>query len=288
MLALRAEYKRLGVRVRENSLDANVHAHILHSIWFDYERFLRFKKTNPDVKVIHRLDGIGAMYRVDGSGKEQDDLAFSINRNLATVSIVQSRWILDRMYEYGYQPVNPVVIPNASDPTIFHAKGRINFSVERKIRLITTSWSRNPNKGAEVYQWLDQNLDWERFELSFVGNSPVKFHNIRLFPAMASESVARMLREHDIFITASRNEACSNAVIEALSCGLPILYINSGSHSELVEKGGLSFNDTGELLARLEQLVEGYSRYQANIIAPNIWNVALRYLKAVGIASTLL
>jgi glycosyltransferase involved in cell wall biosynthesis len=283
MLALREEYKRLGIHVRENSLDDTIRVSILNSDGFDLERFVQSKRALRDTKVIHRLDGIRSMYRAEGSGKEQDALVFSLNRDLATVSIVQSHWILERMYELGYQPVNPVIIPNASDPKIFHSRGRVGFSAGRKVRLITTAWSQNPNKGAEVYQWLDQNLDWGRFEFTFVGNSPAVFSNIRHYPAMPSKSVARFLRSHDIFITASRKEACSNAVIEALSCGLPVLYINSGSHAELVGEGGLAFNDLSDLLPQLDRLVDDYFCFQAHIIAPTIRDVAIRYLQAAGI-----
>ena len=43
----------------------------------------------------------------------------------------------------------------------------------------------------------------------------------------------------DVFLAFHRNEACPNVVLEAMACGLPILYVESGATPELVGAGGL-------------------------------------------------
>ena len=50
----------------------------------------------------------------------------------------------------------------------------------RRVRVIATSWSDNPNKGADALAWLDANLDHERFELTFAGRtqSVVRAHPV--------------------------------------------------------------------------------------------------------------
>ena len=153
-----------------------------------------------------------------------------------------------------------------------------------KIRLISTSWSDNPNKGATVYKWLEEHLDWDKFEYTFVGRTPVRFDRIHHLPPVPSEQLADILRQHDIFITASRHEACSNSVLEALACGLPVLYVDSGSHPELVGEAGLGFSCQEDIPELLERLVREYELFQARISLPTLSEVAAQYLHVMGLA----
>lgn len=281
MLALREALAELGVRVSDNGAPGRADAHILQAIWFDVAAFRR-RIARRDAPVIHRIDGIMSMYRADSSGAEQDELCFALNREFATATVVQSRWVLDRILERGFQPVSPAVIPNAASPRFFYPGPRRSLSAGRKVRLISVSWSPNPNKGAPFYRSLEPRLDWNRYEYTFVGNSPVRFERIRQLGPVGSEELGRLLREHDVFITASRKEACSNAVVEALCCGLPVLYIDDGSHAELVQEGGLAFAGLDDFFGQLEALVADYERFRSRIAPPRIQDVARRYLSLAG------
>ena len=64
----------------------------------------------------------------------------------------------------------------------------------QKTKIIATSWSNNWRKGFDVYQYLDQNLDFNRFEFTFVGNSPIGFKNIRHLPPLKSKDLGQELR----------------------------------------------------------------------------------------------
>ena len=81
----------------------------------------------------------------------------------------------------------------------------------------------------------------------------------------------------------SRYDPCSNALIEALSCGLPVIYIISGGHPEIVRKGGIGFELNEEILVILDQMVENYEDYQNQIFLPTISEVAEKYLTIMGI-----
>jgi glycosyltransferase involved in cell wall biosynthesis len=175
------------------------------------------------------------------------------------------------------------VVINAADPEIFHPDGRVSFSHKRKIRLISMSWSDNPNKGGALYQWLDGNLDWSRFEYTFVGRVKAVFQNIQLVPPVSSQEVASLLRNHDIFITASKNDPCSNALIEALACGLPAIYRYSGGHPEIVGKAGLGFSAVEEIPGKIAQLIAEYEERQSMISIPDIQVVAQQYLEIMDI-----
>jgi glycosyltransferase involved in cell wall biosynthesis len=96
------------------------------------------------------------------------------------------------------------------------------------------------------------------------------------------EKLSGILRQHDIYITASQHEACSNSVLEALSCGLPVLYLDSGSHTEIVKEAGCGFSSHEEIPELLNGLVDDYESYQAKISIPNLSEAARQYLTIMG------
>ena len=215
---------------------------------------------------------------IRGFDRDKDELCFESNKRFAAATVLQSTWTYQRIAEMSYQPVKPVIIRNAVDPSVFHPHGRVPFDPSRKIRLIATSWSNNVRKGGPIYKWLEAQLDWDRFEFTFVGNGGVPFSRIKSIPAVPSEELAEILREHDIYITASQNDPCSNAVLEALACGLPVVYRNDGGHPELVGYGGLPFVDQEEILPQLERIAANYDMFQRLISVPTMDEVAETYL----------
>jgi glycosyltransferase involved in cell wall biosynthesis len=114
--------------------------------------------------------------------------------------------------------------------------------------------------------------------MTFVGNSPEVFQNIRHKKPMSSEGLAREIRAHDIHVFASRMEACSNSLLESLQCGLPALAPNVSSNPEVLGKGGELFERAEEIPGLLNRIVERYSDYQKGIKVPSIEGTADRYL----------
>jgi glycosyltransferase involved in cell wall biosynthesis len=276
MLALREALVQLGVKIHDNRLGADIDVHLCNSTWFDVAKLTDFSRRNK-LRMLHRIDGPIALYR--GSDRDLDDQIFAINAQLGSATILQSGWSCERLCEMGYRPVNPVIIRNAVSSRFFHSIGRVPFDRQRKIRLIATSWSDNPRKGGSVYKWLEEHLDWRRFEFTFVGRTQEHFTIARHLPAVASAELAEILRQHDIYITASQRDPCSNALIEALACKLPALYLNDGGHPELVGQGGLPFTAKEEILPQLERLVEHYELFQSLIVTNSIESVARAYLE---------
>jgi glycosyltransferase involved in cell wall biosynthesis len=279
LLALRRKFDSLGWRTEVNVISSSTRACLYNSFNFDFDRLRRFKR--PGCRMVHRVDGPIGVYR--GWDDGTDERIWQINHELADATVFQSHYSLMEHLKLGLKFINPVVISNAVDPAIFHARGRLPFDRGRKIRLISSSWSDNPNKGAPFLRHLEENLDWSRFEYTFVGRSPIRFQRLRMIDPVPSHQVADLLRAHDIYIAASRNDPCSNSVIEALSCGLPCLYLMSGGHPELVGEAGIPFTSEEEALAGLERLVQEYEERQAKIFVPSIDEVANRYLAVMGI-----
>jgi len=240
------------------------------------EKAFDIKKANPAVLFVHRVDGPVSPIR--DSNRVIDETIFRVNQALADGTVFQSVWSMEKNRDMG-MPSNrfETVVLNAPDPGIFNRTGKAPFEPGRKTRLVNTSWSPNMNKGFDVYQWLDEHLDFARYEMTFIGRSPFAFKNIRSLNPLPSMGLARELKKHDIFITASRNDPCSNSLIEALHCGLPALGFRDGGHPEIIGRGGELFDRPEEIPGLLERMRSRYPELQAAVHAPGLEQVSAAY-----------
>lgn len=277
--ALKREWEGRGLRVEINSVSGSTRACLLNSFNFDADRYRALRRAG--CRTLHRVDGPLSEYRGFDDGTDRKVAEW--NREFAQGTVMQSLYSLRAHEKLGLQFRDPVVIPNAADPEIFFPAERPAGLRGRKVRLISVSWSDNPNKGADVFQWLDRNLDFSRVEYTFVGRLPAELKNIRALAPMSSLELADVLRAHDVYLTASRNDPCSNSLVEALSCGLPALFLNSGGHPELTGEAGLGYDSAEQIPALLDQVVSDIEHFRSRIRVPRIAEVAERYLAVLGV-----
>jgi glycosyltransferase involved in cell wall biosynthesis len=278
MLALKDAFEKKGVRVLVNEISEHVDGYFFDSLWFVDKLLDRLESMSNPV-VVHRVDGPIQLYR--DKDKELDDKIFAINERLATTTVIQSDFTLEKVFETGYRPVRPVVIRNAANPAIFFPRERDPVGSHRKTRIIASSWSDNPKKGGPFYKWLEENLDWSRYEFTFVGRCSETLTKARMIGPVASEQLAALLNEHDVYIMASKNDSCPNALIEAMSCGLPAVVLRSGGQPELVGFGGLCFDTKEEIPALLDEITARHESYCRLLQPPCMDDVAERYLELV-------
>jgi glycosyltransferase involved in cell wall biosynthesis len=217
----------------------------------DAPKAMAWKRRLPGVPFVHRIDGPISAYR--GADLHLDRLIRALAEEIADGVIFQSEFSRAANMALGLRPERSTVILNAARDEHFVPAAAPRPAGQR-IRIVASSWSSHWNKGFDVYRFLDDNLDFSRYEMTFVGNSPVSFARIRHLPAQDHAAMAAVLREHDIFLTASRMDPCSNAVLEAIACGLPVLALDSGGHPELVAGAGRLFSGTGDVLAAIDAI----------------------------------
>ncbi|MBS60341.1 MAG: hypothetical protein CL606_03415 [Anaerolineaceae bacterium] len=280
MLALTAELERNGYKIERNKLSDSTEVCLFNSFNFDSRKLLTSRNLDNTL-MIHRVDGPIDKYRGDDRGVDSE--IWKINQSIANATVFQSQYSLDAHVELGMQFQQPTVIENSVDSTIFFPSKKDLSNKSGKIKLISTSWSDNINKGALVYRWIEQNLDWNRFDYTFVGRSPIQFKHITMISPVDSASLADILREHDIFITASVHDPCSNALIEALSCGLPAIGARSGGHPELIGEAGYLFDDKKDILGLIDDLVDNYQQAQNSIKVPTLSEVGHSYMRVMGL-----
>lgn len=275
--ALVGELERRGLELEHNRISEGTPTCLVNSFNFDFRRLERFAR--PGCRVVHRVDGPIAAYR--GFDDGTDSRIAEINRKVAHSTVVQSSYSLDAHRELGIELRDPRLVPNAVDPAVFHPPASRPRVAGRRLRLVATSWSDNPNKGLDVFAWLDRNLDWARFELTFVGRTPGDFERIRSLGPLPSGPLAEELRQHDVYIAASMNDPASNALLEALASGLPVAYRASGGHPELVGEAGLPFTSADELPEVLDRLARELDERRDAIRVPSISEIADRYLEVL-------
>jgi glycosyltransferase involved in cell wall biosynthesis len=276
LLALARELEGRGLVVEVNRLSGGTRACLFNSFNFDFARLRRFVRDG--VRMVHRVDGPIGVYRGFDDGTDRRITA--VNRDLADATIVQSRFSLDKHRELGLDLSNPVVIHNAVDPAIFHPP-ETHEPARRPLRVIATSWSDNPRKGADVLEWLDRHLDLDSYELTFAGNTQARLQRIRVVGPLGSEPLAELLRTQDVYLAPSQDDPSSNALLEALACGLPAAFRRSGGHPELVGEAGVGFDDAEELPNVFAQLSAELDARQAAIRVPALADVADRYLEVL-------
>lgn len=265
---LHKEFKSLGVAC-SNPADADV---ILFNSHQQVRETIQLKQSFPTKRFIHRVDGPMRLYNHKNDWRDLD--VYSANQKIANATVFQSRFSFESNRDMGMLINKPhTIIGNASDPSIFFEP---EIKTERnKLRIVSTSFSSNKKKGFSTYKFLDENLDFDKFEYTFVGNSPVTFKNIKSVGVKTSVELADILRSSDIYITASQNDPCSNSLIEAVTCGLTCFALDSGGHPEIVTDPRLLFRDNITILNSLN----GYSLQSYNTVKPRINKVATDYLE---------
>ncbi len=167
---------------------------------------------------------------------------------------------------------NYSIIKNGANKKIFY-NNMIRKSSSRLIKIVTHHWSANYNKGFDFYKFLDQNCNKSKYykiQFTYIGNIPKKFifkNSIHITP-LSGKNLSKELNNHDIYITATRNEPAGMHHIEAACCGLPILYINSGALPEYCSEYGLEFNKDN-LISKIEEMHKNLDTFKKKLINYN-------------------
>jgi len=215
-------------------------------------------------KIVYRLDGLRAIYNNEFSPMDELQIQAS---NFADHIVFQSKHCLDSFKSFGYNKNNYSIITNGVDQAIFTMRKRLWNKID-KLKIFSANWSSNPNKGFRTIAAFSEN---ERIESYFVGNWPDKIDkkNVIFFPPMKQEELAKRYKKCDIFLHAAKNDPCPNTVLEALSCGLPVIYHNSGGSVEIAKEYGVPLpkliNDE-TIQTTLEKIKQNYDVLVKRII----------------------
>ncbi len=235
--------------------------------------------THIRQKRLYRLGPILSLHRPRISWVIIDHLVVLFANWFADVVVFQSTWSYKQALIRGFSSKKRYsVIGNAVDLSIFYKK---DFAVHTgRVKLVYSSWSSNMKKGFAYLKFLDENLDFTKYSFTFIGNTPFQYKNIKVIPSLASGELAVELREHEIFVSPVEDDACSNALLEGLSSGLPVVALASGGNREIVGQGGELFTNEQELLVQIDKVAKNLKSYYDAIQVKSIREIAEEYVKA--------
>ena len=166
---------------------------------------------------------------------------------------------------------NYKTITNGCDQTLFLNSDK-QIDVNKKIKIVTHHWSNNMNKGYETYSKLYEYCkNSDTFEFIFIGkNIPDMFNHVPIIGPYFGKELSINLNDCHIYITDSKFDSCPNHVLEAICCGLPILYSNvDGGAKELCTMSSLDigeiYNSFDELIEKMNKIINNYDYYRNNI-----------------------
>lgn len=217
-------------------------------------------------KIIHRVDGLRSIYTDDNSFYEGDMEQFRLSL-LANWIIFQSKNSLGCFKKIGYSGRNYSIIYNGANQNIFNCNNRSWWNNKTTLKVFSNSWSSNRKKGFDIISRVSK---LKGVESIFVGNwcKEVDPANVKIIPPLKQEGLSSYYKDSDVFLFPSINEACPNVLLEALSCGLPVIYHNSGGTPELASKYGIALPEdisADSLRKTLEELKNNYHQLVNNI-----------------------
>lgn len=242
--------RRCGYRVvyrldESVNLVMGTHLGLSGALEFSYEEVAEAKLRNPQLRCIQRIND-NDIRKETG---EMDALLAAANR-AADHTVFVSGWLRDYHGERWFDRERPhSVIINGADPSVFHPFGNRPWREGEPLRLVAHHWSDNPSKGFDVYEQVDGLIAGGRLpgvELWIIGRWPreIQWKSARTFAPCSGKKLADLLRQCHVEITASRYEPGAMHPVEALQCGLPLLYHpETGGTVELGEKFGVCMDD---------------------------------------------
>lgn len=207
---------------------------------------------------------------VPGNEQFSAGLAETFQRARAVHCVSEA--IRDEAAKYGLEPTKAWIIRPAVDPVFFHPsiKARSDAGIFHVITTGSLIWQKGYEYALQAIRaMVDQGVPL-RFDI--IGEGPERQRvlytiydlglgeYVRLLGRLTPDEVRQQLQDADVFLLSSLSEGISNAVLEAMACGLPIVSSDCGGMREAITHGVEGFvvpsRDQNRIAACLKKLYE--------------------------------
>ncbi len=179
------------------------------------------------------------------------ELYIDVFENAAKVVFV-SNAILEKAKDYGYSGNNAIVSPNGVDLDNFKLldKNKIKIELGLKNKVVGFVGNLLPVKRADKLPEIFYEINKQK-EVDFlvVGDGPLKKEieqrckeknlNVLFTGKIPHDEIPKYMNAMDVMILPRRNEGFGAVVIEAQSCGVPVVGSDNGGIPEAVGNGGI-------------------------------------------------
>lgn len=236
-------------------------------IGYSIDHISEYKRAFPRTKILHRVNECDARK----STSFMDSLLIDSMKKSDHVVFI-SKWLQEYFKNLGFTG-NSSVVYNGCDLRNFGPEE--SHSPSEPIKLVTHHWSDNYMKGFDVYVEIDKFLieNPGAFDFTYIGRywSGYTPQATNVISPKSGKDLGDVLKKHDVYVTASRNEPCGMHHIEGAASGLPVLYHSeTGGIKELCQKHGIEFSNFDEFLSGLDRVKNNYSSYRKMIDIPGL------------------
>lgn len=204
-------------------------------------------------------------------------------KNAGTITTVTENLAI-AMKNHGLTNKNYIVLPNVVDVNLFKPAEKHN----QKAKIIHVSCFENKSKNISglidalsILQ--DKNID---YQCTFIGDgidfeamrnyasTRLNQENIRFTGLLQGKELAEELASGDFLVLSSNYENMPVVILEALSCGLPIVSTDVGGIKEIVdEKCGIlvPVKDSEKLADAMQTMIEHYN-YDSKTLRDKVLN----------------
>ena len=231
----------------------------------------RFKKENPSVKIIHRVNECDARKNT----KDVDSLLRACS-SISDTTVFVSHWMKDYHKNRDWHCKDTAVVYNGVNKDHFKKRDKIK---NNKINIVAHHWSDNRLKGADVYEFLDDFVGKnDKFTFTYIGRTSSKFKNTKIIEPISGLVLGEELSKYDIYVSGSRFDPGPNHILESLACEMPtFVHVDGGGAKEFAGK-----NFSFETPEDLSKLLENTSLNIQNCTFPGTWRDSIgRYLAII-------
>ncbi len=192
--------------------------------------------------IIQRLDGVYYPSQHGEDFEKRNSQIAKLYVDYSTHVIFQSEYSRMQCFEMlgSKNDDEYSIILNGVNRKIFYPNDKNDISDDGIIKFITVGNFRKKAMILPIVESLDMLSEKYRFQLTLVGDvldPELKKYLDRDYILHVGPrdmfGVSELLRDSDIFLHSQLNDNCPNTVMEAISCGLPVVGFNSGSMSEI-------------------------------------------------------
>lgn len=261
-------YRKL---LRENNYD------LVHAFFGFPTAYLCYRSANklPYMISLRGSDVPGRHVRLKLDYKILGPILFKPIWSNATVLVACSEGLKNRALRF-LPTISVDVIPNGVDLERFGSNereekadvirlltvGRLSFT--KRVEILIDAVETLHKEGCRVHFTIVGGGEFEQPLKQIVADRNLG-NIIELTGRVDAEKMPHVYRQHDIFISASMQEGMSNAMLEAMASGLPIITTRCEGVEELIVDNGIvvESSDSSDIAAAIKKLIQDKRSYCA-------------------------